>query len=176
MQRFIVVCPSSLVQNWAIEFDKWVGKAQQPKRSVILEGGESCAQRLRSFVPIKPNLSESKFYMIEGNMTHHARFHVAFIFYLNLCLVLIISYDLFRINAALITQANEIGLLVVDEGHRLKNASGLTMTALSSLRCDARLLITGTIFQNNLSEFYTLVNFTCPGILGSSSEFRKGEF
>lgn len=25
--RFIVLCPSSLVSNWSKEFDKWLGKA-----------------------------------------------------------------------------------------------------------------------------------------------------
>ena len=60
-QRFIVVCPSSLVKNWAKELDTWLGQVQQPKRSVVFEGGESCVQKLRSFLPIKPQLSESKF-------------------------------------------------------------------------------------------------------------------
>lgn len=34
-KHFIVVCPSSLVTNWAKEFDKWIGKASSPKRVVI---------------------------------------------------------------------------------------------------------------------------------------------
>jgi DNA repair and recombination RAD54-like protein len=90
------------------------------------------------------------------------------------CIVLVISYELFRINVDLINRASEIGLLVVDEGHRLKNSSALTLNALSSLSCDARLLITGTPIQNNLSEFYTLVNFVLPGLLGSSNDFKRG--
>lgn len=62
--------------------------------------------------------------------------------------VLIISYDFFRMNSKILSQASNIGLLVVDEGHRLKNTSGsLTLTALNSLNCDARLLITGTPIQ-----------------------------
>ena len=59
-------------------------------------------------------------------------------------------------NSALLSQSKNIGLLVVDEGHRLKNTSGsLTLTALQSLNCNARLLITGTPVQNNLSEFHS---------------------
>ena len=116
-KRFIIVCPSSLVSNWGKEFDKWIGKASQPKRVVVRRGGETGLRMIRAFVPLKPHQSE----------------------------VLIISYDLFRMNASLLNQAKEIGLLVVDEGHRLKNSAGSrTMTALNALQCDARLLMTGT--------------------------------
>lgn len=145
-KRFIVVCPSSLVSNWAKEFDKWIGKASQPKRVVVRKGGETGLQIIRAFVPVKPNQSE----------------------------ILVISYDLFRMNASLLQQAKQIGLLIVDEGHRLKNSAGsLTLTALNGLQCDARLLITGTPIQNNLTEFHTVANFVCPGLLGDLSSFRK---
>jgi len=144
--RFIIVCPSSLVTNWANEFDKWVGRAMQPKRVVVRKGGEEGVRSIKAFVPVKPNKVE----------------------------VLIVSYELFRINASILSQAHNIGLLVVDEGHRLKNSSGSqTLSALNSLRCDARLLITGTPIQNNLSEFHNIVNFVCPGILGNLNTFRR---
>jgi SNF2 family DNA or RNA helicase len=57
-QRFIVVCPSSLVMNWAKEFDKFVGKASEPKRIVIRKGGEDGLQKIKSFVPLKPQKAE----------------------------------------------------------------------------------------------------------------------
>ena len=68
-QRFIVVCPSSLVSNWANEFDKWVGKASQPKRVVIKKGGEEGLQLIKSFIPIKPQKSEGTF--ILSNCFHY---------------------------------------------------------------------------------------------------------
>ena len=67
-----------------------------------------------------------------------------------------------------------MGLLVVDEGHRLKSATrSQTLTALESLSADARLCITATPIQNNLKEFYALAHFCCPGSLGDSLSFRK---
>lgn len=48
-QSFIVVCPSSLVANWNKEFDKWLGKAGQPKRVAITKGGDEGQQEIRSF-------------------------------------------------------------------------------------------------------------------------------
>lgn len=78
-------------------------------------------------------------------------------------------------NSKILSQSKNIGLLVVDEGHRLKNTSGsLTLSALETLDCKARLLITGTPIQNNLSEFYNVANFALPGILGDLNTFRRG--
>lgn len=77
-------------------------------------------------------------------------------------------------NSSILCQAQNIGLLVLDEGHRLKNTNGsLTLSALESLNCNARLVITGTPIQNNLSEFYNLANFANPGILGDLKSFRR---
>eukprot|EP00985_Skeletonema_marinoi_P029259 scaffold27378_cov141-Skeletonema_marinoi.AAC.1 len=134
-RRFIVVCPSSLVSNWAKEFDKWIGKASQPKRVIVRNGNEEGLRKLRSFVPLKPNQSE----------------------------VLILSYELFRLHVKVLCSAAKIGLLVVDEGHRLKNTAGSqTLSALNSISAEARILISGTVIQNNLSEFYTLASFAVP--------------
>jgi SNF2 family DNA or RNA helicase len=36
LQRFIVVCPSSLVGNWSKEFDKWVRRRSRRRESRIL--------------------------------------------------------------------------------------------------------------------------------------------
>jgi len=145
--RFVVVCPSSLVSNWSNEFDKWVGKASQPKRVVIRKGGEEGLKLIKSFVPLKPHQKSE---------------------------VLIISYDLYRRSSNILSQSKNIGLLVVDEGHRLKNTSGsLTLSALESLNCKARLVITGTPIQNNMSEFYNLCHFSNPGILGDLNTFRR---
>jgi DNA repair and recombination protein RAD54 and RAD54-like protein len=141
-----VVCPSSLVENWEKEFAKWVGNASQPKRVVVRKGGNDAVQQIKAFTALKPNLSE----------------------------VLIVSYDLFRRNVTLLSDIQKVALLVVDEGHRLKSTSGsLTMTALQSMPCDARLCITATPIQNNLSDLYTMVNFVCPGLLGDMTTFRR---
>lgn len=63
---------------------------------------------------------------------------------------------------------------MVDEGHRLKNTNGsLTLTALESILCESRLLLTATPIQNVLSDFYTIANFCCPGLLGDLNTFRR---
>ncbi|XP_022183703.1 DNA repair and recombination protein RAD54B-like [Myzus persicae] len=64
-------------------------------------------------------------------------------------------------------------LMVCDEGHRLKNNSTNTYLALAKIECKRRVLLTGTPIQNELAEFYALIDFVNPGILGTYSMFKR---
>ncbi|NXX49555.1 RA54B protein, partial [Tricholaema leucomelas] len=86
--------------------------------------------------------------------------------------VLIISYEML-LRCLEQIQAVEFNLLICDEGHRLKNSSIKTTTALTALSCERRIILTGTPIQNDLQEFYALIEFVNPGILGSLSTYRK---
>ncbi|NXP08229.1 RA54B protein, partial [Thinocorus orbignyianus] len=86
--------------------------------------------------------------------------------------VLIISYEMLLRSLDHI-QAIEFNLLICDEGHRLKNSSIKTTAALTGLSCERRIILTGTPIQNDLQEFYALIEFVNPGILGSLSTYRK---
>ena len=91
----------------------------------------------------------------------------------NLYQCLIISYDTFRLHSKLFTSESSCDLLICDEAHRLKNDQTLTSKALDSLACRRRVLLSGTPLQNDLEEFFSMVNFCNPGILGTVSQFRK---
>ncbi|XP_051016282.1 DNA repair and recombination protein RAD54B [Acomys russatus] len=86
--------------------------------------------------------------------------------------VLIISYEMLLRSLDQI-KSIKFDLLICDEGHRLKNSSIKTTAALSSLSCEKRVILTGTPVQNDLQEFFALVDFVNPGILGSLSSYRK---
>ncbi|CAG5128018.1 unnamed protein product, partial [Candidula unifasciata] len=85
--------------------------------------------------------------------------------------VLVISYEMFVRYHELIKQV-PFDLVVCDEGHRLKNTAIKTTSILTSLPCRRRIVLTGTPVQNDLQEFFSIVEFVNPGILGSSSAFR----
>lgn len=55
---------------------------------------------------------------------------------------MIISYEMLLRSLEQI-QAIEFNLLICDEGHRLKNSSIKTTTALTSLPCERRIILTG---------------------------------
>ncbi|XP_056299659.1 DNA repair and recombination protein RAD54B isoform X2 [Pseudoliparis swirei] len=86
--------------------------------------------------------------------------------------VLVISYEML-LRCLEQVQKVEFGLVICDEGHRLKNSSIKTSSALSSLHCSRRVILTGTPVQNDLQEFYAIIDFVNPGILGSSTAYRK---
>src|SRR5699024_2569996 len=86
--------------------------------------------------------------------------------------VLIVSYETLRMYVEVLKDA-PIGLLLCDEGHRLKNKDSLTWTALNSLNVSRRVILSGTPIQNDLSEYFALLNFANPDLLGSQNEFRK---
>ncbi|CUS22675.1 LAQU0S06e03444g1_1 [Lachancea quebecensis] len=150
IDKCIIVCPSSLVNNWANEIVKWLGRgtlASLPidgKKSSLNNG--TVAQAVRSWA------------LAQGRSVVKP--------------VLIISYETLRRNVEHLRNC-DVGLLLADEGHRLKNADSQTFTSLNSIRCPRRVILSGTPIQNDLSEYFALLNFSNPGLLGSRHEFRK---
>ncbi|KAF8563191.1 hypothetical protein P879_11216 [Paragonimus westermani] len=53
-------------------------------------------------------------------------------------------------------------VLIVDEGHRLKNADSVLYDVLFQVCRKSRFLLTGTPIQNNLTELYNLLHFVAP--------------
>ena len=64
-------------------------------------------------------------------------------------------------------------LLICDEAHKLKNADSGLAKSLGLLPARKRILLSGTPMQNELSEFFNMVNFCNPGVLGSSADFKR---
>ena len=86
--------------------------------------------------------------------------------------VLIISYETLRLNVADFGDT-PIGLLLCDEGHRLKNLESLTYTAINGLNVKRRVILSGTPIQNDLTEYFSLLDFANPNLLGTRTDFRK---
>uniref|UniRef100_A0A3P9Q656 DNA repair and recombination protein RAD54-like n=1 Tax=Poecilia reticulata TaxID=8081 RepID=A0A3P9Q656_POERE len=145
INKAIVVSPSSLVRNWYNEVGKWLGGRISP---VAIDGGskEDIDKQLVNF------------------MSQHG-LKVA-------TPILIISYETFRLHADVLHRG-KVGLVICDEGHRLKNADNQTYQALHAMNAQRRVLISGTPIQNDLLEYFSLVHFVNAGILGTAQEFKK---
>jgi DNA repair and recombination protein RAD54 and RAD54-like protein len=143
--KAIIVCPSSLVKNWYNEFSKWLGSRVNPM-AIANESKDKTTELLTTFMANQSSRCGSP--------------------------VLIISYETFRLYMHILT-ASEVGLVLCDEGHRLKNCENQTYTALMSLQTKRRVLLTGTPIQNDMTEYYSLLHFVNPGLLGTREEFRR---
>jgi SNF2 family DNA or RNA helicase len=86
--------------------------------------------------------------------------------------VLVISYEQVRQHIALLSSL-PLGLLICDEGHRIKNTAAKTTQALLQLNCKRRIILSGTPYQNNMAEFYTVIDFVNPDALGTYQHFRS---
>jgi ATP-dependent helicase STH1/SNF2 len=64
--------------------------------------------------------------------------------------------------------------MIVDEGHRMKNAnSKLSSTITQYYHTRFRLILTGTPLQNSLPELWALLNFVLPTIFKSVTSFDE---
>lgn len=143
VKKAIIVTPTSLVSNWESEIKKWVGE-----RVHLIALCESSRDDVISG--------------IDNFISPHSHLQV-----------LIVSYETFRMHSSKFDRSETCDLLICDEAHRLKNDQTLTNRALAALSCKRRILLSGTPMQNDLEEFFAMVNFTNPGILGDAAYFRR---
>ena len=86
--------------------------------------------------------------------------------------VVVTSYEI-AMNDAQHLKRYQWKLLVVDEGHRLKNIKCRLLARLKEYPSENRLLLTGTPLQNDLRELWSLLNFLLPNIFDSLSRFER---
>ncbi|KAJ1295322.1 hypothetical protein BS78_01G215300 [Paspalum vaginatum] len=156
LRTALIVTPVNVLHNWRKEFSKWRPAELKPLRVFMLED----VARVK-----RPDLLTK--WRVKGG-------------------VLLIGYSSFRnlslgkyvkdkIAANEITYALQCGpdILVCDEAHMIKNRKADITQALKQVRTQRRIALTGSPLQNNLMEYYCMVDFVREGFLGSSHEFRN---
>lgn len=141
INKILIVCPVTLINNWVHEFVKWLGKHKVGILTLTGNGNND-----------------------KSSIVNFDR--------LNVYQVLIINYE--KVG----TYFQELSgvlldLLICDEGHRLKTSSNKVLNYLTKLKIPKKVLLTGTPIQNDLTEFYTIINFINPGVLGEFKLFQK---
>ena len=81
------------------------------------------------------------------------------------------TYGTMRVDATALSTV-DWDLVVADEAQHVKNPRSDTARALRRITARARVALTGTPVENNLSELWAILDWTTPGLLGSLSEFR----
>ena len=167
--RTLVLCPPALVENWWDEFMLWV---PQPLSENIGE-----VRKVSSSLVMTERLDQIYTWSKEGG-------------------VLLIGYDAFkglvnnnprlaakalvkkppldesehsRVKEALIGSAN---LVIADEAHYFKTTSTAINLAMNQIRTKSRIALTGSPLNNNLEEYYTLIDWIAPNYLGTRVEFK----
>jgi superfamily II DNA or RNA helicase len=82
------------------------------------------------------------------------------------------TYGTMRNDAALLAEV-PWDLVVADEAQHVKNSRSAAARALRTIPSTARVALTGTPVENDLTELWSILDWAIPGLLGSRNAFRK---
>ncbi|KAI9476342.1 MAG: P-loop containing nucleoside triphosphate hydrolase protein [Benjaminiella poitrasii] len=157
-KRVLILAPLITLSNWVNEFTKWTSNTENVIGEVFKFSGLGYRDVERSrFL---------KYWYTHGG-------------------VMLMTYDQFR---SLLTSGKKNDktkdeyftmlinpgpdIFVLDEGHRIKNATSAITHLVNQIRTSLRICLTGYPLQNHLIEYYHMLNFVAPDILGSPESFK----
>lgn len=76
-------------------------------------------------------------------------------------------------KAAFNLLCNTADIVVADEGHQIKNPKTACFIAMCSFNTMRRVALTGYPLQNNMDEYYTMIQWCKKDILDSSDYFHQ---
>ncbi|NEG96532.1 helicase [Bifidobacterium sp. SMB2] len=141
----LIVCPASLVYNWAAECAKFA-----PELSVEVVAGTK-AERRRMLETARGGGKSGDSSVPD---------------------VLITSYDLLRRDIA-DYDGIECCCMVLDEAQYVKNHATKSSKAVRAIAARHRFALTGTPIENRLAELWSIFDFLMPGMFGSYAHFRE---
>lgn len=83
--------------------------------------------------------------------------------------VYLFSYEKFK----MMNRNDEWDVVILDEGHRIKNKDAKITLSVKRLRAGCRFVLSGTPIQNNLGELWSIFDFVNHGLLGSYTSFYE---
>ncbi|KAL8265884.1 hypothetical protein R6Q59_003228 [Mikania micrantha] len=145
----LVLVPLSTMPNWMAEFSLWA-----PNLNVVEYHGCSRARALMRDYEWHANDP------LTSKKTSSYKFNV-----------LLTTYEMILADSAHLSKI-PWEVLIVDEGHRLKNSGSKLFSLLNTFSFQHRVLLTGTPLQNNFGEMYNLLNFLQPASFPSLKSFE----
>ncbi|MFE5940623.1 DEAD/DEAH box helicase [Streptomyces sp. NPDC056470] len=82
------------------------------------------------------------------------------------------TYGTMRLDTGQLA-ARTWGMVVADEAQHVKNPYSATAGQLRTIGAKARVALSGTPVENNLSELWAILDWTTPGLLGRLGPFRS---
>jgi SNF2 family DNA or RNA helicase len=86
--------------------------------------------------------------------------------------VVLVTYGVVRRDRASLAEVGW-GLVVADEAQHAKNPLSRTARELRAIPAPARVALTGTPVENRLTELWSILDWTTPGLLGPLERFRR---
>ncbi|XP_021670414.2 SNF2 domain-containing protein CLASSY 4 isoform X2 [Hevea brasiliensis] len=163
--RPVIIAPSSMLLSWEAEFKKWKVDIPFHNLNTPKVSGEENVAALKLFKYRQHSINSVRMLKLYSWKNDRS--------------ILGISYKLFEElvgqdkKRSTMQQTNvdgmvrkillELpGLLVLDEGHTPRNDQSLIWKALSKVRTEKRIILSGTPFQNNFDELYNTLCLARP--------------
>ncbi|MEV6628556.1 DEAD/DEAH box helicase, partial [Amycolatopsis sp. NPDC051114] len=86
--------------------------------------------------------------------------------------VVLATYGVLRRDRETLSEV-DWGLVAVDEAQHVKNPLSATAKELRKIPARAKVALTGTPVENRLTELWSIVDWTTPGLLGPLDRFRR---
>ncbi len=86
--------------------------------------------------------------------------------------ILLTTYGVLRSDVATLKK-RQWQLFAIDEAQNIKNASTAQSKAVKAIRANTRIAMSGTPVENRLSEFWSIMEFTNKGYLGTKKQFEE---
>ncbi|WP_028661348.1 DEAD/DEAH box helicase [Nocardioides insulae] len=149
----LVVCPASLLGNWEAEIQRFA-----PGVPVRRFHGS-----VRDLTGLAPPVGAGHDPATSGPAEAPAPYDAGFV---------LTTYGTMRSDAVRLA-AVPWGLVVADEAQHIKNSRSATARMLRTIPSRARVALTGTPVENDLTELWSILDWTVPGLLGSRNAFRR---
>uniref|UniRef100_A0A453G7J6 CHD3-type chromatin-remodeling factor PICKLE n=1 Tax=Aegilops tauschii subsp. strangulata TaxID=200361 RepID=A0A453G7J6_AEGTS len=128
----LVIVPKSILLQWEKEFDRWAHDL-----SIVVYQGDKDSRKC---------IQAHELYSSKGKTLFDA---------------LVTSYEIVQIDKAVLKKI-KWSTIVIDEAHRLKTLDCNLASCLKKFSSDFWLLLTGTPFQNNVLELFSLLHYIDP--------------
>lgn len=128
---FLIVGPLSIIKHWKREIENWTDF-----RICVYHSTSNVRNLIRLYEWFYPNFRQNVL-----------KFDI-----------LITTYDILISDSQILSKIHW-KYLVLDEAHRLRNTKSKTFQKLQMFTYDYVLLLTGTPFQNNVEELWSLLHF-----------------
>ncbi|MDX3193566.1 DEAD/DEAH box helicase [Streptomyces sp. MN03-5084-2B] len=86
--------------------------------------------------------------------------------------VVLATYGVLRRDRETLSEV-DWGLIAADEAQHVKNPLSATAKELRKIPAQAKVALTGTPVENRLTELWSIVDWTTPGLLGPLDRFRR---
>lgn len=86
--------------------------------------------------------------------------------------IILSTYGVVRSDADILKK-QKWQVLVIDEAQNIKNSDTAQSKAIRSIHANCHIAMSGTPVENRLSEFWSIIDFTNKGYLGSAKDFSE---